>query len=161
MEEALDRHHDLTYLGKDMLRKTHPEMAVTFVANHDSEKDPNEDNRIATENKMKAYAYILTHDGYPTLFYSDYENSAFQGELKKLISIHNSLATGDVEVLFNDTDEYVMKRVGRAGNGANPGLILYINISENSKRREVMTNWPGKKLMDYSCLLYTSPSPRD
>jgi alpha-amylase len=157
MEEAFDRHHDLTYLGKDMLRKTHPEMAVTFVANHDSEKDPNADNRIATENKMKAYAYILTHDGYPTLFYSDYENSAFQGELKKLISIHNSLATGDVEVLFNDTDEYVMKRAGRAGEGANPGLILYINISGNAKRREVMTNWTGKKLMDYSGKTSYSP----
>jgi alpha-amylase len=96
---------------------------------------------------MKAYAYILTHDGYPTLFYSDYENSTFQDELKKLISIHNSLATGDVQVLFNDDDEYVMKR---AGSSTNPGLILYINISGNTKRREVITNWSGKKLMDYS-----------
>jgi alpha-amylase len=62
-----------------------------------------------------------------------------------------------VEVLYNDEDEYVMKRVGRAGNGANPGLILYINISENSKRREVLTNWAGKKLMDYSGKTSYSP----
>jgi len=157
MDEAFDRNNDLTYLGKDMLRKTYPEQAVTFVANHDTEKDANTDNNISSSNKMKAYAYILTHDGYPTLFYSDYENSDFQGELKKLISIHNSLATGDVEVLFNDNDEYVMKRVGRAGNGANPGLILYINISGNAKRREVMTNWTGKKLMDYSGKTSYSP----
>lgn len=154
MDEAFDRNHDLTYLGRDMLRKTNPAQAVTFVANHDTEKDSNTDNNISIPNKMKAYAYILTHDGYPTLFYSDYENSTFQGELKNLISIHNSLATGDVEVLFNNTDEYVMKR---AGNSTNPGLILYINISGNTKRREVITNWGGKNLMDYSGKTSYSP----
>ncbi len=147
MEEAFDRHDDLTYLGKDMLRKTHPEMAVTFVANHDSEKDSNADNRIATENKMKAYAYILTHDGYPTIFYSDYENAAFQDELKKLIQLHNTLATGDVEILYNDNDEYVMRRKGTA---TNPGLILYINTSSNTKRRTITSTWTNTTLMDYS-----------
>lgn len=147
MEEAFDRRNDLTYLGKDMLRKTHPEMAVTFVANHDSEKDSNADNRIATENKMKAYAYILTHDGYPTIFYSDYENAAFQDELKKLIQLHNTLATGEVEILFNDNDEYVMRR---KGTSTNPGLILYINTSSNTKRRTITSHWTNTTLMDYS-----------
>src|SRR5690606_27868027 len=78
LEEALDRFNDLTYLDKEMLWQTHPEKAVTFTANHDTEKDTNEDNKIAPENKLKAYAYILTHPGYPTLFYSDYENPDFK-----------------------------------------------------------------------------------
>lgn len=147
MEEAFDRHNDLTYLSKDMLRKTHPDMAVTFVANHDSEKDTNQDNRIEPSNKMKAYAYILTHDGYPTIFYSDYENTNFQAELKNLMLIHNSLATGDVEILYNDNDEYVMKRSGGTNN---PGLILYINSSSSTKRRTVETDWNTTTLMDYS-----------
>lgn len=146
LEEAFDRHKDLTYLGKDMLRKTKPSQAVTFVANHDTEKDTNQDNRISDSNKMKAYAYILTHDGYPTIFYSDYENANFQDELKNMILLHNTLATGAVEVLYNDNDEYIMKR---AGNTNNPGLILYINTSGNNKRREIVTNWNTKKLMDY------------
>ncbi len=154
LEEALDRNDDLTFLGRDMLRKTHPEQAVTFVSNHDTEKD-SEDNRISEENKMKAYAYILTHDGYPTIFYLDYENEAFKEELQNLMLIHNSIATGAVEVLFNDNDEYIMKR---AGNGTNPGLILYINTSENTKRREVNTNWSGKKLMDYAKKSSYSPT---
>ncbi|TVZ25316.1 alpha-amylase [Gillisia sp. Hel_I_86] len=147
MEEAFDRNDDLTYLEKDMLRKSNPEMAVTFVANHDTEKDSNEDNRIAKENKLKAYAYILTHDGYPTIFYSDYEDPAFQEQLKQLIAIHNSIATGEVEMLYVDKDEYIMKR---NGTGNNPGLILYINTSGNNKRRETVTHWTSKKLMDYS-----------
>ena len=155
LEEAMDRHDDLTYLGKDMLRKTYPEKAVTFVANHDTEKDTNQDNRISAENKMKAYAYILTHDGYPTIFYSDYENEDFQEELKKLILIHNTLATGEVEVLYNDNDEYVMKR---KGNGTNPGLIFYLNTSPSTKRRNIDTDWNTAQLMDYSGKTGFSPT---
>lgn len=155
MEEAFDRHNDLTYLGRDMLRKTNPEMAVTFVANHDSEKDSNQDNRIDPANKMKAYAYILTHDGYPTIFYLDYENANFQTELKKLILINNSLAAGEVEILYNDNDEYIMKRSGGTNN---PGLILYINTSASTKRRTVTSGWANSILMDYSSKSSLSPT---
>ena len=147
MEEAFDRFDDLNYLDGNTLRKVNPDKAVTFVANHDTEKDENEDNRIASENKMKAYAYILTHDGYPTIFYSDYENEAFNEEIKQLIEIHNSLALGDVEVLHVDNNEYVMKR---EGNAENPGLILYISTESTTKRRNVQTNWNNVTLLDYS-----------
>jgi len=147
LEEALDRFNDLTYLDKEMLWQTHPEKAVTFTANHDTEKDTNEDNKIAPENKLKAYAYILTHPGYPTLFYSDYENPDFKTPLKQLIQIHNSLAVGPTQILYVDNDEYIMKR---DGDGENPGLILYINNSDTVKRRSVTTNWKQAYLLDYS-----------
>lgn len=155
LEEALDRNNDLSILGGGMLRKTHPNKAVTFTANHDTEKDTNEDNKISAQNKMKAYAYILTHDGYPTIFYLDYENPDFQDELKNLMLIHNSLATGDLEVLYTDKDEYIMKRKGTA---TNPGLILYLNTSGNTKRREITSNWNGKVLMDYGKQTNYSPT---
>jgi len=155
MDEAFDRNKDLTYLDRDMLRKTMPDKAVTFVANHDTEKDSNQDNFISYANKMKAYAYILTHDGYPTMFYSDYENGTFQNELKQLILLHNTLATGSVEILHIDKDEYIMKR---SGNGTNPGLILYINIANTKQRREVTTTWNGKQIMDYSFKSSYSPT---
>lgn len=147
LDEAFDRHDDLTYLTHHMVWQNFPEYAVTFTANHDTEKDVNEDNRIAAENKMKAYAFILTHPGYPTIFYSDYENDEFQEELQQLMLINNTIATGDVEVLHVDNDEYIMRR---SGTGNNPGLILYINTSENTKRRAVATGWSDSRLMDYS-----------
>ena len=155
LDEAFDRNKDLTYLDRDMLRKTLPSKAVTFVANHDTEKDSNQDNYISYANKMKAYAYILTHDGYPTMFYSDYENAAFQNELKQLMLLHNTLATGSVEILYIDKDEYIMKR---SGNGTNPGLILYINIANSKQRREIPTSWTGKQIMDYSSKTSYSPT---
>ncbi len=146
MEEAFDRHKDLTYLDRDMLRKINPEKAVTFVANHDTEKDDNQDNRIDKINKMKAYAYILTHSGYPTIFYQDYESN-FKEELKNLILINRSIAFGAEEIIFISKDEYIMKRDG--GNG-NPGLILYLNLSNQIKEYSVTTNWKNKTLYDYS-----------
>lgn len=147
LEEGLDRNDDLNKLSEEMLWNTYPEKAVTFTANHDTEKDTNEDNRISAENKLKAYSFILTHPGYPTIFYSDYENEEFQEELKRLITIHNTLATGDFELLYVDNDEYVMKR---NGTGDNPGLILYMTTNASTKRREISTGWNNIKLMDYS-----------
>ena len=155
LEESLDRFENLSILESDMLWKTNPEDAVTFTANHDTEKDSNEDNYIMSSNKMKAYAYILTHPGYPTIFYSDYENEEFKDELKTLISIHNSLATGDTELLYADQDEYVMKR---NGSGTNPGLILYISINNSTKRRTVSSNWSNVTLQDYSSNSTYSPT---
>ena len=147
LEEAFDRYDDLNALTGDMLWQSYPEKAVTFTANHDTEKDTEEDNVISAENKLKAYAFILTHPGYPTIFYSDYVNEEFKEELQRLILIHNTLATGEVEVLHVDDDEYIMKR---SGEGNNPGLILYISTNSGTKRRSIDTGWNSTAIMDYS-----------
>lgn len=149
LDETLDRAKDLTALGNEgnMLRKLDPANAVTFVANHDTEKDENPDNRISYANKLLAYAYLLTHDGYPTIFYSDYENESFKPQIKKLIQIYNSIATGGIEIIEANENEYIMKR---AGSDNNPGLILYMNISNRSKEYTLKTNWINKKIIDYS-----------
>ena len=144
LEKAFDRENDLTNLENEMLRTLNPEKAVTFVANHDTEKDQNEDNRIAEENKLMAYSYILTHDGYPTIFYLDYER--YTEELQQLILIHNSIATGDVEILYADEDEYIMQRTGTEDN---PGLLLYLSTN-GQKSRTVETDWSSERIMDYT-----------
>ena len=48
-----------------------PTHAVTFVDNHDTTRDPS--NAIIND-KMLAYAFILTHEGYPCVFWLDYFN---------------------------------------------------------------------------------------
>ncbi|MEH6406440.1 MAG: alpha-amylase [Leeuwenhoekiella sp.] len=147
MEQAFDRYEDLTYLTRDQVWQTNPDKAVTFTANHDTEKDGNIDNYIESTNKLKAYAFIMTHPGYPAVFYLDYENEAFQEELKRLILIHNTLATGDLEVLYVDEDEYIAKR---DGSDENPGLIVYITTNSSTKRRSINTGWKNMHLIDYS-----------
>jgi len=135
LDEALDRNNDLSILAAnndDMLRKTNPADAVTFTAN---------------SRKMLAYSYILTHDGYPTIFYSDYKNETFQPMLKRLMQVHNSIASGTVEILEASKDIYVMKRNGTA---TNPGLIYVMNIARQTREVEVATNWNNTRLFDYT-----------
>ena len=149
LDETLDRAQDLTALGNtnNTLWKLAPDKAVTFVANHDTEKDENPNNRISYANKLLAYAYMLTHEGYPTIFYLDYENESFKPQLKNLIQLNRSLATGAVEILVANKEEYIMKR---SGSEDNPGLILYMNIGSSTKSFEVQTSWNSKTLVDYT-----------
>ena len=72
-----------------------PLNAVTFVENHDT--DLNGGQRIVT-NKMMAYAYILTSEGYPAVFYKDYSTDpdcyGLKPHIDNLIWIHEVLASG-------------------------------------------------------------------
>ncbi|TCI91842.1 alpha-amylase [Tenacibaculum sp. M341] len=130
--------NNLNRLNDDMLLKRNPRKAVTFVANHDTDEIFN--------GKMLAYAYIMTHEGYPTVFYQDYEEWLNKERLNNLIWIHNNLAGGSTNVLYTDTDEYIAKRNGHN----NDGLIVYINNSNSWKERWVETNWSSKRIKDYT-----------
>lgn len=152
LDEALDRNNDLRILAnndRDMLRKTNPELAFTFTANHDTDgrDEVGEDGFISPEKKMIAYSYILAHDGKPTIFISDYVNLDFRKDLQRLMAIHNSIASGDVTVLFSSKDLYAMRR---EGSDNNPGLIHTINISDEVKNIVVDTNWDNTILFDYT-----------
>ena len=130
--------NDLTALNDNMLWKQNASKAVTFVANHDTDEIIN--------NKILAYAYILTHEGYPTIFYRDYEEWLNKERLNNLIWIHNNLASGTTTILHADTDEYIAKRNGSGGNG----LVVYINNSNSWQERWVETNWSSTVIKDFT-----------
>lgn len=131
--------NNLNSLNNDMLWKRNSSRAVTFVANHDTDE--------IYSNKLLAYAYILTHEGYPTLFYRDYEEWLDKNKLNNLIWIHNNLASGNTTLLYTDTDEYVARR---NGYGTSNGLVVYINNSDSWQERWVQTNWGGAVIKDYT-----------
>jgi len=134
MDEAFDG-NDLTKLNGDMLWKRDPMKAVTFVANHDTD---------IIWDKLLAYAYIMTHEGYPTMFYRDYEEWLDKDKLNNLIWIHRNKATGNTSILFADNDEYVARRNG------SPGLVVYLNDSDSWQDRWVETNWSSTTIKDYT-----------
>jgi alpha-amylase len=119
-----------------MLCKNNPGKAVTFVANHDI-------NNIYN-NKLSAYAYILTHEGTPCIFYRDYEEWLDKNKLNNLIWINKNLAAGTTTVLYADNDEYIAKMSG------SPGLVVYINNSGSTLSRSVTTNWVSNVIKDYT-----------
>ncbi|MCX2742992.1 alpha-amylase [Mangrovivirga sp. M17] len=134
LDEAFDG-NDLTKLNDDMLWKRDPSKAVTFVANHDTD---------IIWDKMHSYAYILTHEGYPTIFYRDYEEWLDKDKLNNLIWIHRNLAVGNTSILFSDKDEYIARRNG------NPGIVVYLNDSGAWVERWVQTNWNSIRIKDYT-----------
>lgn len=137
MNDAFDG-NNLNLLNDDMMWKRNPYKAVTFVTNHDTDE---------IWSKMLAYAYILTHEGYPTIFYRDYEEWLDKSKLNNLIWIHNNKATGNTSILYTDSDEYIARR---NGYGSNPGLIVYINNSNSWLERWVPTNWYSTQIKDFT-----------
>ena len=120
------------------------EQAVTFVENHDiALVDP------VINDKILAYAFILTHEGYPCVFWQDYFNYglAMNGTpngIEALIGLHERYAAGPTKILYCDNDLYIMERTG---NDSKRGLLFVLNNSTQWNGREVTTSWSNKQLI--------------
>ncbi len=110
-----------------------PARAVTFVANHDTDKDAHVES--VTNNTMLAYAFILTYQGYPCIFWKDYFNyglSDFGGMpgngIKPLVWVRGALGGGDpeIEVLKGDSRDLLVYGTLN-GMPSAPGYIVAIN----------------------------------
>lgn len=120
-----------------------PLEAVTFVENHDlTRSDP------IVNDKMMAYAYILSHEGYPCVFWQDYYlwGLGLEGNssgIAALVKVHEHHAGGTTTVLFADDDLYIMQR---NGFGEQQGLILVLNNRGAWNGAWVQTRWPETRL---------------
>jgi alpha-amylase len=114
--------------------------AVTFVENHDVVRgDP------IVNDKMLAYAFILTHQGYPSVFWQDYFNwgLALPGDVSgidALMRVHEDHAGGGMQVLYCDDDLYIMQRLGWQNQS---GLVFVLNNRGTWNGATVETRWPS------------------
>ena len=117
---------DLDHVG---LTGIAPMNAVTFVENHDT--DLNDGEKIVI-NKMLGYAYILTSEGYPCVYYRDYSSDPNCFGLKPLIDnliwIHENLASGPTEQRWKDFNTFAFERLG------GPHLLVGLNNDPNNSR---------------------------
>jgi len=118
--------------------------AVTFVENHDIIRDD-----AIIVNKMLAYAYILTHEGYPCVFWQDYFDFglALEGQesgISALVNIHEQYAGGTTSVLYVDDNLYIMQR---SGFDMQKGLIFVLNNRESWNGTSVKTEWINTKFV--------------
>ncbi len=128
-----------------VLVKDRPFEAVTFVDNHDFRGDGNDE---IVNDKLLAYAYILTHEGYPCVFWKDYYRYglAEPGEpsgIERLVRVHESHAGGGTNILYTDDTFYAMER---SGAGKQPGLVFALNNSGGTLKHGLRTGFKGKKL---------------
>jgi alpha-amylase len=122
-----------------------PSDAVTFVGNHDISRS----NDIIND-KMLAYAFILSHEGYPCVFWQDYYNLELakvdsNNGIAALVRIHEENAGGTTSVLYVDDNLYVMQRNGFEDQS---GLIFALNNQGNTwQGYRVQTNWKNTKFV--------------
>src|SRR5437899_13046588 len=100
-----------------------PMQAVTFVENHDVVRDS-----PIINDKLLAYAFILTHEGYPCVFWQDYFNCDLaqpnnQSGIDALIKVPEQNAAGPTQVLFVNDDLYLTQRPAHA-NQSGPAFVF-------------------------------------
>jgi alpha-amylase len=97
-----------------------PMHAVTFVENHDTDL-----NFPVVSNKLLGYAYILTSEGYPCVYYKDFSNDpgcyGLSDRLANLVWIHEHLANGSTTFRWKDFQFVVYERL------ASPNLLVGLN----------------------------------
>ena len=134
-------------LAADTVLTTQPDRAVTFVDNHDTTQNPAD---AVIHDKLLAYAFILTHQGYPCVFWLDYARyglarSGTANGIDALIAAHEQYAGGVTTNLWADEDLYIMQR---GGSGAQAGLVLVLNNrGDGWHGATVRTQWAGRRLV--------------
>jgi len=124
-----------------------PFRSATFVENPDTDLTPGEN--IAS-NKLLAYAFILTTEGYPFVFHKDYSTEPGCYGLKRwidnLIWIHENLASGTTITRHADARVFVYERQGQ------PGLLTAISKDPINRRTiTCATNFGANVLLhDYT-----------
>lgn len=132
-----------TLASDGVLVRERPFEAVTFVDNHDFSGSD-----CVINDKMLAYAYILTHEGYPCVFWKDWFNYGLAeagqpGGIERLVQLHESHAGGGTNILYVDNLLYIMERTG---SGSQPGLIFALNNSGGMLKQSVQTGFRQKSL---------------
>src|SRR5215469_11327315 len=125
-----------------------PQGAVTFVENHDTDRGGV--GGPVVRNKMLAYAYILTSEGYPCVFYRDYSTDkncfALKNQIDRLIQIHEQLAEGPTQQRWKDGGVFAFERMG------GKHLLVALNKDSNASRPiTVQTGFPpNRKLQEFT-----------
>ncbi|HEY0073897.1 MAG TPA: alpha-amylase domain-containing protein [Abditibacteriaceae bacterium] len=136
---------DMSTLDHAGLAGRDPSHAVTFVENHDTDR-----SHPITQNKLLAYAYILTSEGYPCVYYKDYSTDSgsygLKAPLDNLIWIHEKLAGGDTVQRYKSGDVFAYERTG--------GPRLLVGLNDNGSSWQTITVATGfganVKLHDYA-----------
>lgn len=125
---------------------------VTWLDNHDTGK---EHDKWVTKDWKMGYAYILTHEGRPCVFYPHYYNvtlvdnhdsnntvtspASLQEDINKLMFVRSTYLGGTLEVLsdignpYPSGDAHDVYVARRGGNGTKDGAIVVINNSNSTK----------------------------
>lgn len=147
-------YYDMRYILKNTLVGTDPEMAVTFVDNHDTQPGQALESWVLEWFKPLAYSIILLRNaGIPCVFYGDYygiehDDVKPMTKLKTLLKIREYKCYGQMHDYFNDKSiiGWTLEGVDEMPES---GLAVVMTISEGGdKRMYVGKHFAGLTFMD-------------
>lgn len=133
-------YYDMRYIFKNTLVGTDPEMAVTFVDNHDTQPGQALESWVLEWFKPHAYSLILLREGgIPCVFYGDYygiphNNIKPVATLKKLLKLRQNNNYGYLHDYFNDRSIIGWTREG-IDDMPESGLAVVMTVSEGGSKR--------------------------
>ena len=127
---------DMSQLDHAGLAGVDPFHAVTFVENHDTDNPYDSSTRSPIViNKAQGYAYILTSEGYPSVFYKDYSTDpgcyGMKAVIDNLIFIHEQIAAGATQRRWKNHDVFTYERLG--------GAHLLVGLNNNGNIAQTIT----------------------
>jgi alpha-amylase len=133
--------YDFRAFHNNALVVSHPQLAVTFVDNHDSQKGSSLESQIKFWFKPLAYGFILLmKEGYPCVFYGDYygwgnEKSPHREIIDILLEAREKYAYGQQQTYFDhmNTAGFV-----RLGDEEHPGSGLVFLMANGDNGNKIM-----------------------
>ncbi len=147
-------YYDMRYIFKNTLVGTDPQLAVTFVDNHDTQPGQALESWVLEWFKPHAYSLImLRQDGIPCVFYGDYygiphDNIKPIDSLKTIMTLRQTHNYGEMHDYFNDKSIIGWTREG-IEELPKSGFAVIMTISEGgSKRMYVGRQFAGISFVD-------------
>lgn len=133
------RSYDMSKLFNDTLVSQHPDLAVTFVDNHDSQWGSSLQSQVEDWFKPLAYGLILLIDkGYPCVFYGDYygvggKESMHRGVIDTLLQARTKYAFGEQRDYFDHPNTVGFVRTGDEFH-PDSGVALLLSNGEDGDK---------------------------
>lgn len=156
--------YDLRGIFGNSLLLSRPDLAVTFVENHDTQPFQSLESSVDAWFKPLAYALILLRqEGYPCIFYCDLYGTCYSeknqdgthekitlpkvSELEKLLEARQKYAWGAQFDYFDQPNCIGWTREGDAEH--KPCAVLLSNGKKAEKSMKVDTHYTGKCFIDF------------
>ncbi|MEH7121289.1 alpha-amylase [Neobacillus vireti] len=150
------RDFDLTRIFEDTLAGSHPDHAVTFVDNHDTQPQESLESWVEDWFKPSAYALILLRqEGYPCVFYGDYYGiggpepaDGKKQMLDSLLFARYDKAYGEQQDYFDHPNTIGWVRLGVKDLKHSGCAVVISNGDDGEKRMYVGEDRAGEKWID-------------
>ena len=146
--------YDLRQIFYNTLVSQRPELAVTFVDNHDTQYGQSLESFIEDWFKPLAYALILFREaGIPCVFYSDYYGNPAKDRprvpnLEKMIRLRKSYAYGEQRDYFEDPHVIGWSRLGDKKHKNSGMAVVMSNAGDGCRHMYVGESFAGEKFYD-------------